>query len=264
MSLDAVNAVNWSAIPNPTQQQWDDPEGVAHALRLLTTSTTANETGSAAAALANGGFVRGHAGMVFPAAYAATPVLLDLIEHGRRPRIKEAALGLLEDTLAYFPLTGYERVDTSYGTGIPLCCAIARHIRGRRSALLAHQKHGKRLRAEAELHWWMTIEETELHPDGTRTALATLEGTPFGTPVEAELHSPLSERPTTAVWIDALTTDASGAAYIQLGQTPSEPLPRSTLCPAECVRREQRPRRHVSTAGPQPHRIERGNSGGSR
>ncbi|GAA3149584.1 hypothetical protein [Streptomyces echinatus] len=238
MSLDAIDAVNWSAIPNPTRNQWDDPEGVAHALRLLTVSTTANETGDAAAGLAGRGFVCGHAAMVFPAAYAATPILLDLVEHGRRPRIKEAALGLLADALGYFPIAGYNRVDTSYGTDVPLCCAIARHIRGRRSALLAHGKYGRQILAEAELHWWMTIEETELHSGGTLTALATLEGTPFGAPVEAELHSPLPERPATAVWIDALTADASGAACIRLGQTPSEPLPSSTLCPAECGRRE--------------------------
>ncbi|MGW0770232.1 hypothetical protein [Streptomyces sp. NPDC002676] len=59
MSLDAINAVNWSAIPNPTRDQWDDPEGVAHALRLLTVSTTANETGDAAASLAGRGFEGG-------------------------------------------------------------------------------------------------------------------------------------------------------------------------------------------------------------
>jgi hypothetical protein len=78
VSLDAVDAVNWSAIPNPTGHQCDDPERVAHALRRLTVSTTANETGDAASLLAGGGFVCDHAGMVFPAAYAATPILLDL------------------------------------------------------------------------------------------------------------------------------------------------------------------------------------------
>ncbi len=238
MSLDAINAVKWSAIPNPTRNQWDDPESVAHALRLLTVSTTAHETGDAAASLAGCGFVCSHAAMVFPAAYAATPVLLDLVEHGRRPRIQDAALGLLADALGYFPIAGYNRVDTSYGTDVPLCCAIAREIRGRRSALLARGNHGKRILAEAELHWWMTIEETEPHSGGTLTALATLEGTPFETPVEAEMHSPLSEQPATAVWINALTAEASGAACIQLGQAPSEPLPRSALCPAECGRRE--------------------------
>lgn len=32
---------------------------------------------------------------------------------------------------------------------------------------------------------------------------------------EAELHSPLSERPATSVWIDALTADVSGAACFE-------------------------------------------------
>ncbi|WNM33675.1 hypothetical protein RKE30_26445 [Streptomyces sp. Li-HN-5-11] len=106
-------------------------------------STTANETGDAASLLADGGFVCDHAAMVFPAAYTATPILLDLVEHGRRPRIKEAALGLLSNALDYFPTAGHNRVDTPYGANVPLCCAIARHIRGRRSALLAHGVHGR-------------------------------------------------------------------------------------------------------------------------
>ncbi|SFY46915.1 hypothetical protein [Streptomyces sp. F-1] len=84
----------------------------------------------------------------------------------------------------------------------------------------------------------MTIEETEPHPDGTVTVLATLEGAPFGTPVEAELHSPLLEGPATGVRIDALTVDASGAACVQLGPGSAEFLPGSARCPAECGRRE--------------------------
>ncbi|MFK0024967.1 hypothetical protein [Streptomyces sp. NPDC090798] len=82
MSLDAVDAVNWSAIRNPTGHQCDDPERVAQQLRRLTVSTTANETGDAASLLAGGAFVCDHAGMVLPAAYAATPIPLNLVEHG--------------------------------------------------------------------------------------------------------------------------------------------------------------------------------------
>ncbi len=135
-------------------------------------STTANETGDAASLLAGSGFVCGHAVMVFPAAYAATPILLNLVEHGQRPRIKDAALGLLSNALDYFPTAGHNRVDTPYGVGVPLCCAIARHIRDRRSALLAHGVYGKRLLAEAELHWRLTIEEVELQADSSLTAIA--------------------------------------------------------------------------------------------
>ncbi|MGR6971018.1 hypothetical protein ACU639_15710 [Streptomyces cynarae] len=238
MSLDAIDAVNWSAIPNPTWHRCDDPERVAHALRLLTVSTTANETGDATALLAGSGFVCGHAAMVFPAAYAATPILLDLVEHGQRPRIKDAALGLLSNALAYFPTAGHNRVDTPYGTDVPLCCAIARYIRDRRSALLAHGTYGKQLLAEADLHWRLTIEEAERQADGSLTAMALLEGAPFQTPVEAELHTPPFEQPVQSVRIDALTADASGGACIELGQTPSEVAPGSTLYPAECGRRE--------------------------
>ncbi|MFF4758948.1 hypothetical protein [Streptomyces sp. NPDC001292] len=238
MSLDAIDAVNWSAIPNPTWHRCDDPERVAHGLRLLTVSTTANETGDAASLLAGSGFICDHAAMVFPAAYAATPILLDLVEHGQRPRIKDAALGLLSNALDYFPTAGHNRVDTPYGADVPLCCAIARHIRGRRSALLAHGIHGKQLLAEAELHRRLTIEEAELQADGTLTAIAVLEGAPFQTPVEAELHTPPFERSVQTVRINALTADASGGACIELEQTPSEAAPGSTLYPAECGRRE--------------------------
>ncbi|WP_329254334.1 hypothetical protein OG223_28185 [Streptomyces sp. NBC_01478] len=240
MPLAAIDAVNWSAIPNPTGHDCDDPQRVAHALRLLTVSTTANETGDAAGLLAGGGFVCGHAGMVFPAAYPATPILLDLVEHGRRPRIKDAALGLLSDALRLFPLAGLNRVDTPYGGNVPLCCAIARHIRTHRpTALLAHGRHGSRLLAEADLHWRLTIEETELRPDGGTTAIATLEGTPFPTPAEAELHTPSFARPALPVRIEALTADTSGAAFIRLGQTPPAiAAPGSTLHPAECGLRE--------------------------
>ncbi|WP_329528553.1 hypothetical protein [Streptomyces sp. NBC_01462] len=222
MSLDAINAVNWSAIPNPTRDQWDDPEGVAHALRLLTVSTTANETGDAAASLAGRGFVCGHAAMVFPAAYAATPILLDLVEHGQRPRIRDAALGLLSDALGYFPATGHNRVGTPYGADVPLCCAIAQHIRSRREVLLAHGRSGKRLLAEAELHWRLTIEETELQPDGSLIAIVFLEGTPFHTPAEAEVHASSYMRPAPTVCVDALTADASGIACIQLRHASTE------------------------------------------
>ncbi|TDC15692.1 hypothetical protein E1265_26370 [Streptomyces sp. 8K308] len=237
MSLDAIDAVDWSAIPNPTWHRCGDPERVAHALRLLTVSTTANETGDAASLLADSGFVCGHAALVIPAAYTATPILLDLVEHGQRPRIKDAALGLLSNALDYFPTAGHNRVDTPYGANVPLCCAIARHIRGRRSALLAHGVHGKQLLAEAELHWRLTIEEAELQDDSSLIAIAVLEGAPFRTPVDAELHTPLKQ-PVQHVRINALTADTSGRACIELGQAPFEPVPGSALCPFECGRRE--------------------------
>jgi hypothetical protein len=86
--LDAIDAVDWSAIPAPTWHACDDPEGVARALRLLAVSTTYNQTADAARLLVDGGFIRSHAGMMFPPAYAATPILLDLVEHGQQPRIR--------------------------------------------------------------------------------------------------------------------------------------------------------------------------------
>jgi hypothetical protein len=45
---------------------------------------------------------------------------------------------LLSEALSCFPTAGHNRVSTPYGTDVPLCCAIARHIRSRRLAVLAH------------------------------------------------------------------------------------------------------------------------------
>jgi len=236
--LDAIDAVNWSAIPNPTGHRHDDPSRVAQALRLLAVSTTANETGDAAATLAGSGFVWGHAAMVFPAAYAATPILLDLVEHGHRPRIKSAAIGLLSDALSCVPAAGHNRVDTPSGANVPLCCAIAERIRARSSALVGYGIYGKQLLAEAELHWRLIIDETEQIPDGDLIAVATLEGAPAQTPVEAELHTPSIEQPGPTVWINTLVADASGSAYIELSQPCPQPAPGSALYPSDCAHRE--------------------------
>ncbi|MET9878724.1 hypothetical protein ABZZ36_29430 [Actinacidiphila glaucinigra] len=169
MILDAIDAVNWSAIPHPTSSPYDEPARVADALRRLTVSTTANETGSAAAALGGSGFTCGHAAMVFPAAYPATAILLDLVEHGRRPRIKDVALSLVFDALRFSPLAGLNRVDTPFGTDVPLCCAIAQQIRGRAGALLAHGIHGKRLLAQAALHWRLAVERPSRNPTAAQS-----------------------------------------------------------------------------------------------
>ncbi|MEX3104434.1 MULTISPECIES: hypothetical protein [unclassified Streptomyces] len=176
--------------------------------------------------------------MVFPAAYAATPALLALVEHGQRPRIKNAALGLLSDALGSFPAAGRNRVDTAYGSNVPLCCAIARRVRGRHAVLVAYGRRGKRLLTDAELHWRLTIEETEFQSDGDLTAVGFLEGSPFPVPAEAELHTPPCAQPVPTVRIDTLTADASGAACIQLKRTPSGIVRGSALYPAECGLRE--------------------------
>ncbi|MFE0631346.1 hypothetical protein ACFW3D_30865 [Streptomyces sp. NPDC058864] len=239
MILDAIDAVDWSAIPNPTSWPGDKPSRVADALRRLTVSTTANETGSAAAALEGSGFTCGHAAMVFPAAYPATAILLELVEHGRRPRIQDVALSLVFDTLCFSPLAGHNRVDTPYGTDVPLCCAIARQIRSRAGALLAYGIHGKHLLAQAALHWRLAVEEAEPQPDGSTTALAVLEGKPFDTPAEAEVHTTAPEKTFPAVRIEALTAEASGAAYVRLAYAPSGVLsPGCALYDAECGNRE--------------------------
>ncbi|MEV6012528.1 hypothetical protein AB0M29_37760 [Streptomyces sp. NPDC051976] len=238
MFLDAIDAVDWSAIPNPTGHRHDDPERVGQALRLLAVSTTANETGDAAATLAGSGFVRGHAAMVFPAAYAAAPILLDLVEDGHRLGIKGAAIGLLSQALSCYPAAGHCRVDTPSGASVPICCAIAGRIRAGSSALLAFGVHGKQLLAEADLHWRLTINEIEQRPGSNLIAVATLEGAPVQTPVEAEAHTPPFGQPGPNLWINTLVAEASGSAYIELRNPSPQLTPGSTLYPADCARRE--------------------------
>ncbi|MGW3914542.1 hypothetical protein ACWEBX_23890 [Streptomyces sp. NPDC005070] len=87
-------------------------------------------------------------------------------------------------------------------------------------------------------YWRLTIEEAEFLPDGGRTALAFLDGTPFSPPAEAEVHTPAAVLSAANVWVDALTVDPSGAAVVQFGAATCQLLPGSTLYSAECGLRE--------------------------
>ncbi|MEU3461892.1 hypothetical protein ABZ721_18370 [Streptomyces sp. NPDC006733] len=87
---DAVDAVDWSALPALPDDPYSRPERIAENLKKLAAGTTYHQITAAASGLANG-VIHDHSGMVFPAAYTATPFLLDLVEHGQRPRIKDAA-----------------------------------------------------------------------------------------------------------------------------------------------------------------------------
>ena len=241
--LDAIDSVDWSAIPVPLPDFRDDPLRAARALRSLALSTTLNETGDAASVLAST-LICDHAGLVYPAAHPATPILLDLVEHGARPRIRAAALGLLDDALHCLPSAGHQRVSTSYGDDVPICCAIARHIRGRRAALVAHGRWGARLVADADLHWRLTVEDAEPpQPDGASVLLGVLEGAPFPTPVDAEMEDRAQpDTPAAAVTtvrIESLVAEASGAAYVRIsGASERAVRTGSVLRPAECGLRE--------------------------
>ncbi|MEV6105358.1 hypothetical protein AB0M28_11685 [Streptomyces sp. NPDC051940] len=233
----AVDAVDWSAIPALPNDPCSRPELVAENLKKLAAGTSYNQITDAAGGLAEG-VISAHSGMVFPAAYTAAPFLLELVEHGQRPRIRDAALELVADSLFMVPPAGYGRVDTTRGRDVPLCCAIASVVRERREVVMGHnRRYGKDLMAEADAHWRLTVEEIGVRPDGI-SAWAMLEGAPFSTPVQAELHSSAAlGHP--VIHVDELLADASGEAYAEFGRVPSGTIPGdAVLYRAECGVRE--------------------------
>lgn len=80
----------------------------------------------------------------------ASPILLDLVGNGRGPRIKDAALRLLSEALDCSPAAGHNRVDTPYGTDVPLCCATDTCVHDRRT-----QRQG--------VYWHTVIEPVGTH-----------------------------------------------------------------------------------------------------
>ncbi|MFC5745599.1 hypothetical protein [Actinomadura rugatobispora] len=152
----AVHAVDWAAVPGPAG--WYEPEEAASGLRKLAVATTLVQVTAAVGRLENGGLCHGHSAAVFPAAAVAAPVLLEIVGHAG-PRAKAAALELLESGLRYDPHAGYARIDTAEVARVPVCCAIAEHIRERRDLLTGCGQAGRRLLAEAGAHWRFQVGE---------------------------------------------------------------------------------------------------------
>ncbi|MTE19472.1 hypothetical protein F0L17_10110 [Streptomyces sp. TRM43335] len=237
MLSDAIDAVDWSAVPAPPNPRYR-PEVIADSLKELATATTLDQVADAASRLAGGGIVHDHSGMVFPSASRAAPLLLGIMAQGH-PRARAAAVGLLDDALRFHPLAGYNRVATEHETHVPICCAVARSVRSRRDVVLAQGRPGKGLLTEARLHWRFDIEEALPVSEGVVAAFGVLEGVLPSPPVGGELHAGPARFPVPTVETEYPPADDTGQACLLLKGVPAEEaVAGSALHPAACGERE--------------------------
>ncbi|HEX2313963.1 MAG TPA: hypothetical protein VHJ17_09525 [Thermomonospora sp.] len=211
--LGAIESVDWAAIAGPADRY--SPERVAGGMRDLASATSNLAAAKAASLLAGQGILHEHSGAVLPAAVAAAPLLLDIIEHGH-PRARNAALGLLEDSLTYDPLNGYTRIDA-----VPLCCAIAGHIRARHDLLTGQGRDGGDLLAKAAEHWRFELRDLVVD-DTDMIAFGVLGGVFPGGRHPAELHDAHRIIPLPAVALEYPPEDDSAEACLRLVDVPPD------------------------------------------
>ncbi|MFD0422995.1 hypothetical protein [Streptomyces parvus] len=182
--LEAIEAVNWGDLPGPVDLY--EPGRVATGLRALATASGLVQAADAGSLLADGGLVHDHSGAVFPAAVTAAPILLAIVRDGH-PGAGATALGLLDDALAFAARDRRTRVVTSYAEAVPICCALADHLRGAAGLLAASGAEGRQLLAEAAHHWRFDVQETVAEGTGA-AAFGVLAGRFPGGTQRAELH----------------------------------------------------------------------------
>ncbi|GAA1961598.1 hypothetical protein [Catenulispora subtropica] len=183
--FEAIESTDWFAIPG--YPKFYEPGVIAPALRALSRSTSAAQAAGAASALSAAGLTHDHSAMVHPAAVAAAPILLDIIEHAN-PAARSAAIRLLHEGMDYAPLYGFNTVDTGDGFQFPLCCAIARSIRARRPPLTDIGRLGKDLLAVADSHWRLNITEAVVLEESATLVVGTSEGCLPTEPGNADLR----------------------------------------------------------------------------
>jgi hypothetical protein len=226
-----IESVDWAAIDG--RAGWYSPEDAAAGMRDLASATTGLAAAKAASRLAAGGILHGHSGAVFPAAVVAAPLLLDIVEHGHPPA-KDAAFGLLDEALDCDPFSGHTRIDTPSAKGVPLCCAMAQHIRARRDLLAGRGKAGRSLLARADEHWRFEIHDLVID-DTDMIAFGVVDGVfPDGRhPVE--LHDAHRIVPLFEAALEYPLDDGSAEACLRLiGVQPDRVRTGTTLCSAIC------------------------------
>ncbi|MFD4025306.1 hypothetical protein ACFWRV_17575 [Streptomyces sp. NPDC058576] len=159
--LNAIAAVDWSRVPGPAGLY--EPDRAATGLRALATATGLVRAADAGSLLAGGGLVHDHSGAVFPSAVVAAPFLLAIVRHGH-PEAGATALGLLDDALAFAARDERTRVATPYAEAVPICCALADHLRGEADLLAASGPEGRRLLADAAEHGRFDAQEAVADP----------------------------------------------------------------------------------------------------
>ncbi|OMI36718.1 hypothetical protein [Streptomyces sparsogenes] len=232
--LDAIDGVNWAAVPG--HPRWYEPARAARGLRALAEAANLVQAAEAGSLLAGGGIVHGHSGAVFPAAAVAAPLLLDIAQQGH-PAARDTALGLLDEALSSYPHAGYTRVNTPDGPAVPICCAIADHLRARAVLLTGLGKRGKTLLADAAEHWRFEIREC-VADSGDTAAFGVLAGClPDGVQA-AELHRAGELAVPAGVALEYPPAEGSREACLRVrGRHPDELPPGATLFPSECVLR---------------------------
>ncbi|MET8772197.1 hypothetical protein [Streptomyces sp. NPDC004658] len=232
--LDAIDVVDWGALPG--HPDWYEPARAARGLRALAEAGNLVEAAEAGSLLGGGGIVHGHSAAVFPAAVVATPLLLDIAQHGH-PAARATALGLVDEALSSYPHAGYTRVTTSYGAAVPICCAIAGHLRARTAFLAELGKRGRALLAEAAEHWRFEIREC-VADGGDTAAFGALAGR-FPTGAHAgELHVDGEIAALDAVALEYPPVPGSFEACLRVrGRRPVELPPGAVLFPAACGER---------------------------
>ena len=231
---DAIDAVNWHAVPG--RPGWYEPDRVRHGLHVLAGAANRVRAAEAGALLGGGGIVHGHSGAVFPAAAVATPLLLDIAEHGH-PAARDTALGLVDEALSSWPHAGYTRLSTPDGMSVPLCCAVAHGIRTRTDFLVGLGKRGRALLADAAEHWRFEIQECVAEGDDT-AAFGVLSGSFAEGAHPAELHRRGEPTGPAEVALIYPPTAGSPEACLRLkGRHPGELPPGTFLLPARCGER---------------------------
>ncbi|MFC9326066.1 hypothetical protein [Kitasatospora sp. NPDC057015] len=231
MRLDPIAAVAWATFPRPRHPRPQDD--VAADLRALATATTLNQAADATTLLLDGALIDDLAGELLPAAVAAGPILLDIVEHAH-PRARSGALDLLHRMLVIPPTPEFPRVDTPRGPNPRLCCAVADQIRDRRAMLREHGAPARRVLAAADTHWRFEIRETAVDARGV-TVLGLLAGRLPVHPSGAESHRGSTVLPVPAV--EAEYAGERGEALLLLRATDAGAVPPGTvLRPADCGR----------------------------
>ncbi|MFI8193253.1 hypothetical protein ACIF8T_31510 [Streptomyces sp. NPDC085946] len=229
--LHEIDAVDWHSLPG--HPDWYDPDRAARGLRALSEAANPVQAAEAGSRLGGGGIVHGHSAAVFPAAVAATPLLLDIARRGH-PAARDTALGLIDEALSCYPHDGYTRVAAPDGTAVPLCCAIAHHLRDRTDFLAGLGKRGRSLLAEAAAHWRFEIREC-VADGGDTAAFGLLAGClPEGVHA-AEMHLAGDLTVLSALSLEYPPAEGSPEACLRVfARRPGELPPGAVLFPAEC------------------------------
>ncbi|MFJ6088374.1 hypothetical protein ACIQI8_44195 [Streptomyces sp. NPDC092369] len=229
--LDEIDAVDWGSIPG--HLDWYEPERAVRGLRALAEAADLAQAAEAGSRLGGGGVVHGHSAAVFPAAVVATPLLLDIAQQGH-PAARDTALGLLDEALSCYPHAGYTRAMAPDGTAVPICCAIAHHLRARTDFLVGLGERGKSLLADAAAHWRFEIRECVAGSGGT-AAFGILAGCLTDGVHAAEMHLAGAITVLSEVTLEYPLAEGSLEACLRvIARHPGELPPGAMLLPAEC------------------------------